>query len=152
GWKGLASAGAMAGWPWSARRWLTTAPHDDAAGDQITGRGPLVASSDHPEAKRSAAAPDDLFSTFTVAHPSLRAAGLSLNLRASCVSSSNFSGELATSTEAQPLPPAWPPLFEDEHAARASMEATITSAAARLNGRLPTRRAGRRGGRPTAGP
>src|SRR3989442_8739108 len=51
-WKGLASLGAMGGWPWSARRWLTTAPHDDAAGDQITGLGPLVASSGHPVASR----------------------------------------------------------------------------------------------------
>src|SRR5437868_14765182 len=34
-WIGFASEGASGGWPWSVRRWLTIAPHDDAAGDQI---------------------------------------------------------------------------------------------------------------------
>jgi hypothetical protein len=57
-WMGLASAGAIAGWPWSARRWLTIAPHEAAAGDQTTGRVP---SSGHCEESRSAAAPEDLF-------------------------------------------------------------------------------------------
>src|SRR5436309_14497223 len=67
-WMGLASAGAIAGWPWSARRWLTTAPHEDAAGDQITGPGAFVASSAHPVASRSAAAPVHLLWAFAV-HP-----------------------------------------------------------------------------------
>src|SRR5438270_5656199 len=93
-WNGLAFVGAIADWPWSPRRWLTTAPHPDAAGDQMTGRGPLVASSCHPDASRSAAAPDDLFSTLMVAQPPVWAPGLSLKLLASWVSSSNFSGEL----------------------------------------------------------
>src|SRR5437763_10479345 len=83
-WMGLASAGAIAGWPWSARRWLTTAPHDDAAGDHTTGRGPFAGSSGQPEASRSAAAPDDLLSTFTVEQPLSWAALLSLKLLASC--------------------------------------------------------------------
>src|SRR6478735_3423678 len=54
---GWASVGAIAGWPWSARRWLRMAPHDEDAGDQITGRGPSVFSS-HPPASNVWAAPD----------------------------------------------------------------------------------------------
>src|SRR5207244_2217192 len=87
-WMGLAALGASAGCPWSVRRSLTTAPQDDAAGDQITGRGPLAGSSGQPEDSRSAAAPDDLLSTFTVVQPFWWAAELSLKLLASWVRSS----------------------------------------------------------------
>src|SRR3954470_20281630 len=93
-WKGLASAGAIGGWPWSARGWFSTPPHDEAAGDQITGRGLLTWLSGHPFASRSAPAPEETFSILTVAHPFWCAAGLSLKLRASWVRRSNFSGEL----------------------------------------------------------
>ena len=110
-----ASLGASAGCPWSVRRWLTTAPQDDAAGDQITGRGPLAGSSGQPEDSRSAAAPDDLLSTFTVVQPFWWAAELSLKLLASWVRSSTFSGELARSTLVHPLPAPPPP--PDEQAA-----------------------------------
>src|SRR4051794_30428799 len=46
--------------PASMRFWLTTAPHDDAAGDHTTGRGPLIFSSQFVNSS-VAAAPDDFF-------------------------------------------------------------------------------------------
>ena len=49
----------MAGWPSSARRWLRIWPQLEAAGDQITGRGPSPASS-QPSARRSVAPPEAL--------------------------------------------------------------------------------------------
>src|SRR5438067_3813010 len=119
----------------------------------MTGRGPLVVSSCHPDTKRSAAAPDDLFSILTVAQPPFWASELSLKSLASCVSSSNFSGELATSTVVQPLPPVWPPPFEDEQATRAPSATTRATTVIRLNGPRPaTPSAAHRGSRPTAAP
>src|SRR5437870_4039839 len=123
----LALAGTMGRWPLSARRWLTTAPHELAAGDQITGRGPLVASSGQPLASRSAATPEDLFSTFT-SQPFLPAAALSLNWLASLVSSSTFSGELATSTM-HPLPLLLPPPDRPEVLHATSAKATARAGA-----------------------
>src|SRR4026209_2486953 len=48
----------IAGWLVSERRWLTMPPHDVAAGDQITGLGPSVASFQFVYSS-CAAAPDD---------------------------------------------------------------------------------------------
>src|SRR4051812_48478393 len=48
----LGLAGAMAGWPLVCRASLSTAPHAEAAGDQITGLGSAVSLSGHPWAKR----------------------------------------------------------------------------------------------------
>src|SRR5438067_7052971 len=114
-WMGLASAGASGGWPWSARRWLTIAPHDAAAGDHTTGRG-SDGSSGQPDDKRSAAAPDDFFCTFTVEQPLSWAALLLLKSLASWVSSDTFSGELAMLTVVHPPPPALPPPDEEQAA------------------------------------
>src|SRR4051812_12467902 len=118
---GLASVGAIAGWPWSARRWLTTPPQDDAAGDQTTGRVP---SSGQLDDSRFAAAPEDLLWTLTVVHPLSWAALLLLKSLASCVRSDTFSGELATLTVVHPLPPALPPPPDDVHAASTQASST----------------------------
>src|SRR5687768_7555671 len=60
---GLASGSVMARPPLAVRRWFTTAPHERAAGDQITGRGPFAASSGQPLVSRSAPTPDDMRNT-----------------------------------------------------------------------------------------
>src|SRR6476659_4988491 len=91
----------IAGLPWSARRWLRIAPHDVAAGDQMTGRGPSLLSS-HEVASRVMAAPDDLLCGRTkIQPPSTLADADPLNCLASEVIRSNFSGETAMSTVVQ---------------------------------------------------
>ena len=56
------SSGAIGASPASASRWFKIAPQLDAAGDQITGRGPSTAScaSVQPSARRVVAPPDAL--------------------------------------------------------------------------------------------
>src|SRR2546423_6004333 len=118
-WMGLASLGAIAGWPLSASRWLRMAPHDDAAGDHTTGRGPSALSS-QPLASALAARPEDLLFTLTKTQlPLLLASALPLKLRASAVSRSPFSGEVAmlTWTHPLPLPPVADGDFDAVHAA-----------------------------------
>ena len=97
------AVGATAFSPLLASCWLTTAPHELAAGDQMTGFGPSTVSSCQPLTRAVAPAPDDLRCTRTTTHPPSRALSLSLKLAASSVRSSTFSGELATSTAAHPL-------------------------------------------------
>ncbi|MEI2698294.1 MAG: hypothetical protein V9E94_08070 [Microthrixaceae bacterium] len=62
--KGVGSAGAMGSSPASLRRWFRIVPHELAAGDQITGRGPSAASS-HPSVRAVAAPPEALERTST---------------------------------------------------------------------------------------
>src|SRR5688572_5979719 len=99
----LAPAGATALSPLLASCWFTTAPQELAAGDQMTGFGPSAASSVQPLTSAVAPAPEDLRCTRTTTQPPSRAPSLELKVAASSVSSSTFSGELATSTAAQPL-------------------------------------------------
>ncbi len=126
----LASVGAMAGWPAVDSRWLRTAPQAEDAGDQITGRGPLVASSGQPSTSSDIPTPDDLRWTRTNAHRPLGLASSDeLNVRARSVSSSTFSGDTAMSMAVQPLgtdwrspppgPPPEPSLVEQAPAVRA---------------------------------
>ena len=56
--------------PLSISRWLTTAPHALAAGDQITGCGPLASGSGHPAERSAAPAPDALLRGRTNTHVS----------------------------------------------------------------------------------
>src|SRR4051794_28488144 len=66
---GLASAGAIGGWPPAARALLRTAPHAEAAGDQMTGCG-AGDPSGHPFTSICSACPDDtLFTTMPVQPP-----------------------------------------------------------------------------------
>ncbi len=111
----LASSGAMAFSPLVVSRWFTTAPHELADGVQMTGWGPFSSLGCQPSERSCAPRPEDFFATFTNAHPLANlAASDSLNFSASCVSSSTFSGELATSTWAQLAPAAsFPPIPHD---------------------------------------
>ena len=65
---GFASVGTIAGCCFCASRSFTTPPHELAAGDQITGFGPFVASSVHPSDSSDAPTPDDTFVTCTNEH------------------------------------------------------------------------------------
>src|SRR5436305_6883529 len=96
-------AGTIGCWPLLARRWLTTPPHALAAGEKITGLGPLVDSSGQPWLSRVACVPDDTLFTCTNTQPPLLAADDPLNSWASLVSRSTFSGELTTGMVAHPL-------------------------------------------------
>src|SRR6185369_8908503 len=89
-------------WPASISRWFTTAPHALAAGDQITGCGPLVPGSGHPAASNAAPAPDALLFGRTNTHLSPTFAWSEpLNSFASWVMSVIFSGDGAMSTTMQ---------------------------------------------------
>src|SRR5438067_12158502 len=80
------------------------APHDDDAGDHTTGRGPSADSS-QPLASAVAARPDALLLMLTKTQVPPDLASLPpLKLRASAVSRSPFSGDVATLTWMQPLP------------------------------------------------
>ena len=87
--------------PATARRWLSTAPHVFAAGDQITGRGPFDAGLGQPVSSSFSPAPDDTFATFTVMHLPLTVAPESLNCLPRPVSSTSFSGDDAMLTVTQ---------------------------------------------------
>ena len=145
------------------RRWLRIAPQALDAGDQITGRGPLVASSGQPSVSSDIPTPDDVRLTRTNAH---RPPGLdsseALKVRARSVSSSTFSGDTAMSMAAHPLgtdwvalppgPPPEPPSLVEQAAAVRASRTTRTTERPRtaLIGRSPPgpgsggRRAGRR--------
>src|SRR5437870_3246030 len=86
----------MGGWPVSARCWSTMPPHDDAAGDQITGFGPCAASSQFVY-RSCAARPDDLLCGRTNTQPPPATLALSepLNDLAKAVIRSPFSGDTA---------------------------------------------------------
>jgi hypothetical protein len=64
----LASGGAIAFWPFTVSRWSTIAPQPRAAGDQMTGCGPLTLGSGHPLDSNVAAAPDAFFSMRAKTH------------------------------------------------------------------------------------
>src|SRR5439155_19704843 len=85
----------------SASFWFTICPHELAAGDQMTGLGPSVASSQF-EYSNCAAAPDDFFCGRTKMQslPSL-ASGDLLNDLARSVMRSIFSGDTDMSTTTQ---------------------------------------------------
>src|SRR5438105_1431337 len=95
--------GAIGGCPASDRFWFRMAPHELAAGDQTTGRGPFVPGSGQPSASSCMASPDALLWMRTNTHPLRRAAELSLNRDANVVSNVIFSEDTAMSTGAQPL-------------------------------------------------
>src|SRR5262245_66362296 len=90
--------GTMGACPADVRCSLTICPHEVAAGDHTTGRGPLAFSSQFDD-RSCAAAPDDLFCGRTKMQ-SLPTLALSVPLKdfASDVIRSPFSGEVAMST------------------------------------------------------
>src|SRR5262245_65627659 len=93
--------GAIAFLFWAARCWLATSPHALAAGDQITGRGPLALGSGQLSVSSDAASPDDFFVTRTAMHSPSTLASESLNRLARSVMRSIFSGDAAMSTVMQ---------------------------------------------------
>ena len=133
-WNGFASAGAIAGCFLLARFWLRMAPHDEAAGDQITGFGPSVASSGQPSASNCAPSPDDVLCTATYEQVPLTVLSFdALNDSASDVRRSNFSGDVAIVTAVQPFFPLGTAVDESEpfftstlHAAPAAASITST--------------------------
>src|SRR4051812_1512345 len=101
---GRGLVGATGGWPLAASALLTTAPHADAAGVQITGCGTSVSVVVHPLARNCSPAPEFTLATRTNEHlPSTLFSLDLLNEVARVVSRSNFSGDDATSTTVQPL-------------------------------------------------
>src|SRR2546421_4506950 len=130
--RGLASSGASAAWPRSARRWFSIAPHALAAGDHTAGLEPLVAGSGHPSASRDAAAPDDLFSRRTKAQPLRRETGELLKACASPDSRSNFSGEAAMSTTVQLAGACCEPPLRGDEVQEAARTASATTHAVRV--------------------
>src|SRR4029453_7138358 len=80
---------------------FTIAAQPLAAGDQMTGRGPLVSGFGQSCVRGGAAAPDALRGTRTDPHWSPTSAFDSLNVSARSVSSVTFSGETAMSTVTQ---------------------------------------------------
>src|SRR5437773_12520936 len=108
---GLASAGASADRPCAARALLRTAPHADAAGDQITGFGALTCPSGQSSTSNCSAWPDDTLLTATPKQvPPIFACFDELNDLARSLNRAIFSGDEATSTRVQPPGTSPPPL------------------------------------------
>ena len=113
---------------------MRTAPQVDAAGDQMTGRGPSRSSS-HPSASSWVAPPDAFDCTRAKAHSPSTSASLSLKSWASSVSRSSFSGDTDRSATMQspgsprsgaPSSPP-PPSSASEQAAASNATATRTA-------------------------
>ena len=92
---------AMAGSPCAARRSLSTEPQVDAAGDQITGRGPSRSSSQPVGEELGGAAATTSTAPAANTHSPPTSASLSLKSWASRVSRSSFSGDTERSATTQ---------------------------------------------------